>query len=340
MNFIKNKILVFFTIFLALLLSSNALYAEENVLISVESETLNAKPDKIFNVSYIQSTKKNTKPELFVLNDNKFVSNAVSQTGLYSPQEVVDEPHKLIKVEISKSKMLYDEITLNDEDSIGHNLKDLNTILDTNNPCDRMQPLIFQEKHDSPFLNRIKTVYFLTALSTGIGQSGQIEDAFTKGTKLTGGGTSKSNQYGYNNVARNLLNPVSRAIKGARVDDSGPVVNYFQHPLFGFGIASYLTASGASPAEVFLVTMADNFIFEYVVEGTYVAPSGIDFLATTGGCILGYFATKYIFKKPFKKFVDTAGVLKAKYNVSFNPIIEPGYTGSGMRIGSQVTIKH
>ncbi|MEW5819854.1 MAG: DUF3943 domain-containing protein [Cyanobacteriota bacterium] len=280
----------------------------------------------------------NTNP--FTLSNNEFTSNKISESHLYEPEPLYISNNKLLKLEIEQNTTLYDEITLENEDLFSNDLDDLNNYMVSKDPCSKIQPLVFKEKPISPFINRAKTVYFLTSLSTMIGQSGQIQDAFTKGERLTGGGKSKSDQYGYNNVARNLMNPFSRALKGARVDDSGPIVNYIQHPMFGFGVASYLTASGASAKEVFLVSLADNFIFEYVAEGTYVAPSGIDFLATTGGCIVGYFATKYIFMKPFKAFLDKTSALKAKYNVSFYPIIEPGYSGNGMRVGSQFTIKH
>jgi len=204
-----------------------------------------------------------------------------------------------------------------------------------------MSPMIFKEEPPSPFVNRLKTVYFLTALSTYIGQSGQIQDAFTKGKSLTGGGISLSEYYGYNNVFRNIfVNPFSRAAKGWKVDDSGTVPNFTLHPLFGFGISSYLTASGASPKEALLISLADNFIFEYVVEGTYVAPSGLDLLTTSGGCFAGYLLTRYVFKKPFQKILKGTSYMKDKLNMTFDPIIEPGYIGKGMKFGSQVTFSH
>lgn len=312
--------------------------AEENLLLSYRDESLDSKPNKLFQVEKIGDNK--ASPQLIFLSNNKFVSNRTYKPQLFPQSKAFSTTSsKLIKVEIEKRTTLYDEITLDDE-STDFNLEDLNSVLASKDPCELMVPMGFEEQKIPPFINRAKTVYFLTSLSTMIGQSGQIQDAFTKGKGLTGGGTSKSDQYGYENIGRNLLNPFSRAIKGAKVDDSGPTVNYAQHPLFGFGVASYLTASGASAKEVFLVTMLDNFLFEYVVEGTYVAPSGIDFLTTSGGCVAGYFATKYIFKKPFKAFLDKTAYLKEKCHMTFYPIIEPGQTGNGVRIGSQVTFKH
>lgn len=246
----------------------------------------------------------------------------------------------LFKGEVSKTEGYYDEITMEAPMLFSNDIDDLNDILALKDPGQTIPPMIFKEKKDSPFVNRLKTVYFLTALSTCIGQSTQIQDAFTPGHHLTGGGTSLNDYYGYENIARNLLNPFSRAVKGAKVDDSGPIVNYIQHPFFGFGIASYLGASGASAKETILVTLADNFLFEYVVEGTYVAPSGIDFLATSGGCIAGFLASKYILKKPFRAFIKKTSALKAKYHVNFDPIIAPGYAGKGMKVGTRFTIKH
>ena len=313
--------------------------SEQSLLLTFKRDGLNSKPNKIFNTSENNFSSRDLTKEPYLLTNNHFVNNKIKAAYLFKPG-LTGNCSRILKMEIKKTTSLYDEITLDDEDLLGNSIGDLNNYLITRNPGNRIQPLIFKEKQVSPFANRVKTVYFLTALSTMIGQSGQIQDAFTKGKCLTGGGTSKSDQYGYNNVVRNLMNPFGRAVKGAKVDDSGPIVNYIQHPLFGFGVASYLTASGASTPEVFLVSLADNFLFEFVAEGTYVAPSGIDFLSTTGGCVLGYFATKYIFKKPFSAFLNKTSMLKSKYHVTFYPIIEPGYAGNGMKIGSQITFKH
>jgi hypothetical protein len=286
-------------------------------------------------------------PIFFELKGNQFIPKAVGKK-LFTIQDeqnatIIGENingNKLIKVEISQTADLYDEITLEEETLSQNELENMNYALSLKDPCNAIEPLIFKEKKDSPFVNRLKTVYFLTSLSTGIGQSGQIQEAFTKGESLTGGGTSKGEYYGYANVVRNLANPFGRAIKGARVDDSGTVPNFTLHPLFGFGISSYMVTAGASNKEALLVTLADNFIFEYIVEGTYVAPSGLDLLTTSGGCFAGFLVSKYILHKPFKAILKVPAALKEKYNIEFDPIIEPGYIGRGMKIGSQVTIKH
>jgi hypothetical protein len=99
-------------------------------------------------------------------------------------------------------------------------------------------------------------------------------------------------------------------------------------------------ASGASGKEALLVSIANNFIFEYIIEGTYAAPSGLDLLMTTAGCVTGYLATKYVLKKPFGLLVKTSGKIKEKLNMDFNMILQPGESGEGMKIGSQVIFNH
>lgn len=343
MNKMNNKIILIITLLIALTINVQTIQAEDNYLLSFKNNNTNVKPNVIFDSQTSTSDETTEDNSLFIISNNKFVSTSTPNKEYlllqHSNQEEKLEP-KLFKGEVTKNAELYDVITLQENDLTDSPLQQLNVMLETTNPCDTIQPLVFKEKETSPFLNRLKTVYFLTTLSTYIGQGTQVQAAFTKGASLTGGGVSKSDQYGYNNVFRNLMNPFQRLVKGAEIDDSGPTVNYFQHPMFGFGVSSYLTASGASAKEVFLISMLDNFLFEFVAEGTYVAPSGIDFLTTSGGIVVGYFATKYIFKKPFSAFIKGAGVLKDKYHVEFDPILAPGDTGKGMKIGSQITFKH
>lgn len=343
MKKMNNKITLILTLLIALVVTSQTVQSEENYLLSFKSTNSNIKTDASFESHDLTNHESNEDDSLFVISNNKFVSTGIPNKNkiLFDHSHPEETPvNKLFKGEVTKNAELYDVITLQDNDLGDSPLDQLNIMLETTDPCETIQPLIYKEKQTSPFVNRLKTVYFLTTLSTYIGQGTQIQAAFTEGASLTGGGVSKSDQYGYNNVFRNIMNPFQRCIKGAEMDDSGPTVNYFQHPMFGFGISSYLTASGASAKEVFLVSMLDNFLFEFVAEGTYVAPSGIDFLTTSGGIVAGYFATKYIFKRPFQAFLKRTSALKAKYNVEFDPILAPGDTGKGVKIGSQITFKH
>ncbi|MGD9580280.1 MAG: DUF3943 domain-containing protein [Vampirovibrionia bacterium] len=339
----NNKIIYILTLLISLIINYQAVQAEDNQLLTYKNTGTSPKQEIIFDFESDSSIDKLKDNDLYVISNNKFVSTRTpNKDNLlidHTNQKVTPEV-KLFKGEIKKNEELYDVITLENESITESPLEQLNLMLETSSPCSSIKPLIFQEKETSPFINRLKTVYFLTSLSTYIGQSTQIEDAFTKGAKLTGGGVSKGDQYGYNNVFRNIMSPFQRCVKGAEADDSGPIVNYIQHPFFGFGISSYLTASGASAKEVFLVSLLDNFMFEFVAEGTYVAPSGIDFLTTSGGIVAGYFASKYIFKKPFQAFLKKTSYLKDKYNVEFDPIVAPGDTGKGVKIGSQITFKH
>lgn len=320
-------------------MSINVVNAEVDPLFNIDNDNLTIKPNKI--LAKIEDSKKDNtaNSEAFVLFNNKFVNNTYEAADTFLPGGINTDEHKIIKGEVSETTELYSNILLEPEDASNNDLEDLNFSLVSRNPCNSIAPLIFKEKTDSALINRMKTVYFLTSISTMMGQSRNIQDGFTKGKKLDGGGISKGEEYGYESVVRNLWNPVGRAYKGAKVDNSGSFVNFFLHPFFGFGISSYLTTAGASAKEVFAVAEADNFLFEYVIEGTYVAPSGIDLLATTGGCVIGYFTSKYIFKKPFKAFVKTTTKIKKRFNVEFDPIIEPGYIGRGMKIGSQITFK-
>jgi hypothetical protein len=304
---------------------------------NADTEEIDPSPDLIFTENNNSKSTTN-KTNFFVLNNNKFQVNYNEQNSSYIEDD--NNGHKIIRLGISNNSGPFEDIFLEKTTNPVDSIDEINFLLSSKDPSKEIEPLIFKEKEVSEKTNRLKTVYFLTSLSTGIGQSTQIEDSFTKGKTLTGGGKTLNHYYGYQNVVQNLVNPFSRAVKGAQVDDSGNMVNFTLHPLFGIGVISYLTASGASAKEAFATTLADNFIFEYLIEGTYVAPSGIDLLTTSGGCVIGYFVSKYLFKKPFQKIIKKSAYLKNKYGIYFDPIIEPGQMGKGMRVGSQVTIKH
>lgn len=285
----------------------------------------------------------NSDSNLININNISFKDNTLDKLTMNNESDINygDIVNKLSAprlINITKTPDLYGEITLDTTREYFKDLEDLNYKLATRSQTFDFPQLKFEKQVDSPFMKRMKFLYFITAaISTGC-EGTQIEDSFVPGKKLTLGAVPTNDYYGYNSVAQNFYNP-TRIWKGAKLDaHDKPFYNYGMHPLYGFAVSSYTLAAGGSVKEALLSSLAVNLIFEYVIEGTYVAPSGIDVLTTAGGSIVGVLLTKYVLKKPFKVFVDKMAFIKEKTRTEFNPVIEPGIYGQGMRFGTKVII--
>lgn len=76
------------------------------------------------------------------------------------------------------------------------------------------------------------------------------------------------------NVLENFKHPIRRALDSR--DNDSFLTNYVAHPLTWGGIALYLKSEGYSDLGALALSQAHSVYWEYVIEGSYVLPSGRD----------------------------------------------------------------
>jgi hypothetical protein len=77
-------------------------------------------------------------------------------------------------------------------------------------------------------------------------------------------------------VLANLALPVHRAVQGAREDQDSFATNYVAHPVTWGLLGMYLKDRGYSSLGAFAFTQVHSMWWEYVIEGSYMKPSGND----------------------------------------------------------------
>lgn len=80
----------------------------------------------------------------------------------------------------------------------------------------------------------------------------------------------------FGNVLRNFASPIRRAREGWAEDDGSFATNFVAHPLSWGMMGLYLKERGYSNASALLFTQVHSIAWEYVVEGLYQKPSGLD----------------------------------------------------------------
>jgi hypothetical protein len=90
-------------------------------------------------------------------------------------------------------------------------------------------------------------------------------------------------------IADNFRRPIRRAIEGAREDNDLVTTNYVAHPVSWGMLALYLKERGYSNASALAFTQAHSVLWEYVIEGAYMKPSGKDLIANVVGTTLALY---------------------------------------------------
>ena len=93
-------------------------------------------------------------------------------------------------------------------------------------------------------------------------------------------------------VVANFRNPVRRAIAGAREDRDPFTTNYVAHPLSWALLGLYLRERGYARGTALLFTQVHSVTWEYVIEGSYMKPSGNDLLANLAGAAIAVYWSK------------------------------------------------
>jgi len=98
------------------------------------------------------------------------------------------------------------------------------------------------------------------------------------------------------NVVDNFTHPIARIIPLSRGDhwitsDGNPWwENLFGHPLVWYLVAMVIRMRGHGHASAFVQAGVHNVMWEYVFEGCYTPPSGVDLVMDTVGLVIGIFA--------------------------------------------------
>lgn len=80
----------------------------------------------------------------------------------------------------------------------------------------------------------------------------------------------------FRNVLRNFVDPIGRARQGWAEDDDSFATNFVAHPLSWGIMGLYLKERGYSNGSALLFTQLHSIAWEYVIEGLYQKPSGLD----------------------------------------------------------------
>lgn len=124
----------------------------------------------------------------------------------------------------------------------------------------------------SPFLDRMEKATVLL-LASGNGVFFNIDDR----------------DMAKNNLTANAKNPIGRFREGWTFDSDSFTTNFIIHPALWFSYATYLKSKGASDKEALIVTQAANLLWEGVMEGAYVPPSGKDLLTDLLSSVAGIY---------------------------------------------------
>lgn len=85
------------------------------------------------------------------------------------------------------------------------------------------------------------------------------------------------------NVVTNFRHPIRRAIEGGRADHDLFTTNYLAHPLSWAAVGLYLRGRGYSRPGAFVFSQLHSVAWEYVVEGSYMKPSGKNLITNAVG---------------------------------------------------------
>lgn len=138
------------------------------------------------------------------------------------------------------------------------------------------------------------------------------------------------------NVLENFKHPVRRALDSR--DDDSFLTNYVAHPLTWGGIALYLKSEGYSDIGALALTQAHSVYWEYVIEGSYVLPSGRDMVTnfvSVAFLIYGLpLVTGDLFPAAGATPPDTPGREPAR--LSLAPPVVAGPDGPRLQLGLQI----
>lgn len=90
-------------------------------------------------------------------------------------------------------------------------------------------------------------------------------------------------------ITDNFRRPIRRAIEGGRDDQDPFTTNYVAHPISWGMLGLYLKERGYSNASALVFTQAHSVVWEYVIEGAYMKPSGKDLIANVVGATLAIY---------------------------------------------------
>lgn len=139
-------------------------------------------------------------------------------------------------------------------------------------------------------------------------------------------------------LTANFKNPIGRSIQGWKEDNDSFRTNLVEHPVMWFTMATYLKTKGASDRETIVLTQIANYVWEHIIEGTYVTPSGKDLLVDYLSCK----AALYFYDKPLGRYVakkiNQVTSWGTKHNIVIEPTFGPGAYLQGSKAGTRIRI--
>lgn len=148
----------------------------------------------------------------------------------------------------------------------------------------------------------------------------------------------ESRESAKDNLMANLKQPFKRIAYGWSYDNDSFRTNFIEHPVLWFGYATYLKSKGASDKEAFLVSQTANLLWEGVLEGTYVPPSGKDLLTDLISSVAGiYLYNKGPGKAIGQKVLQLEG-WAAKRNIKLKPAFSYNPYTRGGRAGTELIL--
>ncbi|MEI7474222.1 MAG: DUF3943 domain-containing protein [bacterium] len=137
----------------------------------------------------------------------------------------------------------------------------------------------------------------------------------------------------------NIKNPAKGLIDGWKADDNAFWINYIGHPGEFFLLANYLKTTGASDKETLLFAEMTNFLWEYVCEGVYVAPSPKDLIDDTLGALAGIYFYNKVGNRFFPQGVSKLRKFGYNQKIEFHPSVKYNRRTNGVAIGARITKK-
>lgn len=134
------------------------------------------------------------------------------------------------------------------------------------------------------------------------------------------------------NIIENFKDPYNKAKEGARIDDDSFILNYVAHPLSYTGMGLYLKERGYSDWSALTFTQVHNIIWEYVIEGSFVPPSGKDLITNLTSSGISIFVMDRL-SRYGEKHIDKRWYYHILYWLNpFNPIndkfFKKGFSGA------------
>jgi hypothetical protein len=140
------------------------------------------------------------------------------------------------------------------------------------------------------------------------------------------------------NLKANLKDPIGRVAYGWKYDDDSFKTNFIEHPVLWFSYATYLKSQGASDKETFITTQVANVLWEGVMEGTYVPPSGKDLVTDLVFSSLGiYMYNKGPGKALANKFLQVEK-WGANHDLALKPLFSYNAYTRSAQVGSKLLI--